>query len=541
VDHRTFLSRASSRQGFARLLNDLPIAAKSLIAPSVSAAVMLGIVTLVLMSYRTIERANALSLGIAHAIEHAMDFTAELRRGHTALYRAVSLKSQEVELPIVLSSKRNAAEAWDKAGVALAALDTSIHSEMALEALGLAGVGAEAALTQTANDTLQAYVVIGKEALDFVEADAFVATMYLTGAEKKYVEAESTVAAIVADLNSRRGQIEQDATGALGNALYQVGGATALAILLSLTVALALARVISRPIKGLTDTMKQLASGDLTVELPNSARQDEIGSMTAALHTLRDSAIDAERAARQRQHSQKLEALGTLAGGIAHDLNNALVPVIALTKITARRLPEGGRDRANLDIVLHAAERGRDLVKQILAFSRKEKVEKQAVDLAEVARESLRMMRASVPSTARIVPEITAVPMMIGDPGQLQQVLVNLITNAAHAIGDEMGRITVGVHRRVTRPGGENIVLSVEDTGQGMDEATRTRIFDPFFTTKPVGEGTGLGLSVVHGIVADHSGRIEVNSRAGEGSRFVIYFPAAAAEPAQGAPAVLSA
>jgi hypothetical protein len=207
VHHRTFLSRASSRQGFTRLLNDLPIAAKSLIAPSVSAAVMLAIVTLVLMSYRTIERANALSLGIAHAIEHAMDFTAELRRGHTALYRAVSLKSQEVELPIVLSSKRNAAEAWDKAGVALAALDTSIHSEMALEALGVAGVGAEAALTQTANDTLQAYVVIGKEALDFVEADAFVATMYLTGAEKKYVEAESTVAAIVADLNSRRGQI----------------------------------------------------------------------------------------------------------------------------------------------------------------------------------------------------------------------------------------------------------------------------------------------------------------------------------------------
>jgi signal transduction histidine kinase len=538
---RIFRGRTPPHQSVARLVNDLPIAAKSLIAPMVSAAVMLGIVTLVLLSYRTIERANTLSVGIAHAIEHAMAFTAELRRGHSALYRAVSLKSQEVELPIVRSSTRDAAEAWDKAAIALAALDTSIHSGIALEALGTAGVGAEADLAQTAKDAMHAYVVIGSESLDFIEADVFVATMYLTGAEKKYVEIENTVATIIADLNSRRGRIEQDATGFLGKALYQVGSATAMAILLSLAVALAFARVISRPIKGLTDTMRQLASGDLTVELPNSDRRDEIGSMTAALHTLRDSALEAERAARQRQHSQKLEALGTLAGGIAHDLNNALVPVLALTKLTAKRLPEGGRDRANLDTVLRAAERGRDLVKQILAFSRKEKVERQPVDIAAIARESLRMMRASVPSTVRIVPEIAAVPTMIGDPGQLQQVLVNLITNAAHAIGDDMGSITVGVRCRAAQHGGTDIVLSVEDTGEGMDDATRARIFDPFFTTKPVGEGTGLGLSVVHGIVAEHGGHIEVSSRAGEGSRFVVYFPAAEAAFPQDAPEILSA
>ena len=412
-------------RNFARLLNDLPIAAKSLIAPSVSAAVMLGIVTLVLVSYQTIERANALGIGIAHAVEHAMDFTAELRRGHTALYRAVSFKSQDVELPIVRSSTHEAAEAWDKAGKALAALDTSIHSDIALDALGAAGIGGEAALARGADDALQAYVVIGREALDFVEADAFVATMYMTGAEKQYVEAERKAAMIISDLNSRRGQIEHDAAGALGQALYQVGGATALAILLSLSVALALARVISRPIKRLTETMRLLASGDLTVESRNSERKDEIGVMMAALHTLRESAVEAVRAAQQRQHSQKLEALGTLAGGIAHDLNNALVPILALAKVTARRLPEGGRDRANLDIILRAAERGRDLVKQILAFSRKEKVERQPVGLADLARETLRMMRASMPSTVQIVPQIATVPMMIGDPGQLQQVLVS--------------------------------------------------------------------------------------------------------------------
>jgi hypothetical protein len=251
MGQRTSPSRASPRRGFACLLNDLPIAAKSLIAPSVSAAVMLGIVTLVLMSYQTIERANALSVGIVHAVEHAMDFTAELRRGHTALYRAVSLKSQDVELPIVRSSKRDAAEAWDKARVALTALDTSIHSDMALEALGAAGVGNEAILTQTADDALRAYVVIGTDSLDFVEVDPFVATMYLTGAEKEYVKAESNVASIIGDLNGRRGRIEKDAAGFLGTALYQVVGATALAILVSLTVALAFARVISRPIREL--------------------------------------------------------------------------------------------------------------------------------------------------------------------------------------------------------------------------------------------------------------------------------------------------
>jgi signal transduction histidine kinase len=262
----------------------------------------------------------------------------------------------------------------------------------------------------------------------------------------------------------------------------------------------------------------------------------------------RNSAVEAVRAAQQRQHSQKLEALGTLAGGIAHDLNNALVPILALAKVTARRLPEGGRDRANLDIISRAAERGRDLVKQILAFSRKEKVERQPVNLADLARETLTMMRASMPSTVQIVPQIATVPMMIGDPGQLQQVLVNLLTNAAQAIGDEMGSITVTLRCRAAETlvgcgnhPGEDIVLIVEDTGKGIDDTVRARIFDPFFTTKPVGEGTGLGLSVVHGIVAEHGGRIEVSSRTGEASRFTVYFPAAEKASTQDMPAVLSA
>jgi PAS domain S-box-containing protein len=225
----------------------------------------------------------------------------------------------------------------------------------------------------------------------------------------------------------------------------------------------------------------------------------------------------------QLHHSQRLEALGTLAGGAAHEINNALVPVIALTKMVAGHLPEDSRDRRSLGTVLVGAERSRDLVKQILAFSRKEEGEQRqdAVDLAAVLRDALRLMRATVPTSIGIAEEIAPVPALAGDPNQLHQVIVNLVTNAAHAIGDGHGTITVGL-----RKDGAALRLSVADTGCGMDEATKARIFEPFFTTKEVGKGTGLGLAVVHGIVKQHGGRIEVESAPGRGTRFDVILPA---------------
>jgi signal transduction histidine kinase len=221
-------------------------------------------------------------------------------------------------------------------------------------------------------------------------------------------------------------------------------------------------------------------------------------------------------------HSQRLESLGTLAGGVAHELNNALVPVIALTQIMARKAPEQGRDRANLDIVLRGAERARDLVTQILAFSRKEGPRREQVDLHVVLLEALRMLRASVPTSIRFEEDLARTPRIDGDPGQLHQVVVNLVTNAAQAIGDVPGKITVELRVQAE---GRQIRLSVADTGIGMDDATRARIFEPFFTTKGVGEGTGLGLSVVHGIVTSHSGSIGVESAPGRGARFDVLFP----------------
>jgi PAS domain S-box-containing protein len=235
---------------------------------------------------------------------------------------------------------------------------------------------------------------------------------------------------------------------------------------------------------------------------------------------------EAEHRAFQHQfnHSQRLEALGTLAGGAAHEINNALVPVIALTKIMAAKQPEGSRERRNLDTVLTGAERSRDLVKQILAFSRKEdgEVRRDGVDLVAVLRDALKLMRATVPTSIALAEEITPAPLVAGDSNRLHQVIVNLVTNAAQAIGEAHGTITVGLRR----DGDGAARFWVMDTGCGMDEATKARIFEPFFTTKAVGKGTGLGLSVVHGIIKEHGGAIEVESTPGRGTRFDVVLPA---------------
>jgi signal transduction histidine kinase len=284
-------------------------------------------------------------------------------------------------------------------------------------------------------------------------------------------------------------------------------------------------RRVMRPVTLLTEVIRHLSRRDYSVPVPQFRQRDEFGGMAITLEALRLGVLEAERAAAERQHSQKLEALGTLAGGIAHDLNNTLVPVLSLAKLTGRRLPEGSRERANLDTILNAGFRASDLVRQILAFARKEQVEKQPVDLTALTRETLKLLHASVPATIRLIEDIDEVAPVLGNPGQLHQVIINVVTNGAQAIDGKIGQITVSL-KRDGATGNKLVRLTVLDTGVGMDEEMLSRIFDPFFTTKPVGEGTGLGLSVVHGIITDHGGRIEVTSRAGQGSQFHIYLPA---------------
>jgi signal transduction histidine kinase len=218
-----------------------------------------------------------------------------------------------------------------------------------------------------------------------------------------------------------------------------------------------------------------------------------------------------------------------LAGGIAHEINNALVPIVALTKLVISKLPEESRERRNLETVVVGAERSRDLVKQILAFSRKEDAQRrgEAVDLGTLLHDALRMMRASLPATIRIEQTVAPISRVRGDPSQLHQVIVNLVTNAAQAIGDALGAILV---RLGPAADDGHVCLSVADTGCGMSEETKARVFEPFFTTKDVGKGTGLGLSVVHGIVKEHGGSITVDSAPGRGTSFEILLPAETAQ-----------
>jgi signal transduction histidine kinase len=178
------------------------------------------------------------------------------------------------------------------------------------------------------------------------------------------------------------------------------------------------------------------------------------------------------------------------------------------------------------------AQRGKDLVQQILAFSRKQDIEKRDFELAPVIADGIKMLRAIVPSTIKVESTIDPVPVFHGDSGQLHQVRVNLVTNAAQAIGEAPGTIAILLRRESD----SQLRFTVSDTGAGMDELTKDRIFEPFFTTKDVGKGTGLGLSVVHGIVAAHGGTIVVHSVPGAGTRVDVLLPVApAGQPATAA------
>lgn len=240
----------------------------------------------------------------------------------------------------------------------------------------------------------------------------------------------------------------------------------------------------------------------------------------------------------QLYQSQKLEAVGTLAGGIAHDFNNVLFAILGHAELAERRLPSESPVQHHLTQIIRAGQRARDLVRQILTFSRQRPAERNPVALGALLTEAAQLLRASLP--AAIEMRISPPPpgaVILGDASQLHQVIVNLATNAAHAMQPKGGvlemrceLVSLDLHAARAAPPlapGRHARLVVSDTGAGMDEHVQARIFEPFFTTKPQGEGTGLGLSVVHGIVTSHGGHIAVYSEVGEGTRFELTFPLA--------------
>jgi signal transduction histidine kinase len=206
------------------------------------------------------------------------------------------------------------------------------------------------------------------------------------------------------------------------------------------------------------------------------------------------------------------------------------VPILALTKLSLRRAAEGSPERNNLEIVSQAVGRARDLVSQIVAFSRKDHGARTSIRPDAIVAEAFKMMRSSIPRTIEMRSEIKLVPSIHGDGSQLHQVLVNLLANASQAIGSVPGVISVGV-KHISGPNQGQIGIWVQDTGCGMLPDVRRRIFEPFFTTRGVGEGTGLGLSVVHGIVTSHGGEIHVTSEVGKGTRFDVTLPVESSFP----------
>ena len=233
----------------------------------------------------------------------------------------------------------------------------------------------------------------------------------------------------------------------------------------------------------------------------------------------------------QLRQSQKMEAIGTLASGIAHDFNNIVAAILGNAALLHDAVPHGAWG-SHLEEISKAGLRARDLVQRLLAFSRRQEPVFASQPLQPVVAEGVQLLRAMLPSGIELVCSLPDEPVHIrADSAQLQQVVMNLGANAWQAIGARPGRIEIAV-----RTDGEMACLSVTDTGCGMDDAVRQRIFEPFYTTKAKGEGTGLGLAVVHGIVRNHDGLIEVRSQPDAGTRFDIWLPCHAA-PADPAPA----
>jgi len=261
---------------------------------------------------------------------------------------------------------------------------------------------------------------------------------------------------------------------------------------------------------------------------------DKTGDVINFVAVKRD-ITDETRMEKQLQQSQRMEAIGTLAGGIAHDFNNILFPIVGHTEMLLEDAPVDGPLRDSLNEIYTSALRARDLVQQILAFSRQEKNELKLMKMQPIIKEALKMLRSTIPTTIEMTYHLdNDCGFIKADPTQFHQIVMNLATNAYHAMEDVGGKLEINLKNielgeydliNPDMPPGLYACLSVADTGKGMNKLVIEKIFDPFFTTKETGKGTGMGLSVVHGIVKRMKGAIQVNSQPGKGTEFYVYLP----------------
>jgi PAS domain S-box-containing protein len=320
--------------------------------------------------------------------------------------------------------------------------------------------------------------------------------------------------------------------------------------------------VVAERARGMQEQRARAATIDEVYLRMDGTRVDVEVAAVPIVHQGRDSLLVFVRDATERkvaeaarahyearsQRAQRLESLGVLAGGIAHDFNNILAAIVGFGELAQQETVPGTRPHEYLGQILAASIRARDLVRQVLAFSRKAQTDQQLVRTQDLLSEASDFLRASLPATIEIRQRIDPrTPPILVDPSQIQQVIINLCTNAQYAMRERGGVLTLSLESVRVEEGaaiglgdvspGLYACIGVHDTGCGMDAATVEHVFEPFFTTKPAGEGTGLGLATSHGIVAGHGGAITVHSHPGEGTSFSVYLPCAAEpEPAGPAP-----
>ncbi len=320
----------------------------------------------------------------------------------------------------------------------------------------------------------------------------------------------------------------------------------------SVVLAIWLATRIAQPMTQLQQAAQSIATGNFDAHLSTRSKIHEVQELARHLESMRSelvgtnarlsremterAAADSERRMLEERlrHSERVATVGTLAGGIAHEFNNIMTPILLYAQTAQDEIPPENPATADLTRVVTAAHRARALVNRIMAFSRDFQAGPNTlVLLGPIVEEVMALLRAIVPSNVEIALDCGRdLPAVLGDPSLIHQLVMNLCTNACQAMRTSGGSLTVRVSRvrrssepRVAR--GDYVVLEVLDTGHGMDEGTRARIFEPFFTTREVGEGTGLGLSVAHGIVVSMGATILVDSETGHGAKFSVYFPVA--------------
>jgi signal transduction histidine kinase/ActR/RegA family two-component response regulator len=298
-----------------------------------------------------------------------------------------------------------------------------------------------------------------------------------------------------------------------------------------LVLALALVTWVRRPLRRI---MRSLKKGDPEALVPLRHAPNEFGKLAELILQFRHTQQILEQTEERLRHSQKLEAVGRLAGGVAHDFNNLLTAIIGYSELLEAKLPRHDGSYEYAELIRQAGERAAALTKQLLAFSRKQLLQPKVLDLNALITEIQRLLQRVIGEHIRICLETHAADArVLADPSQIEQVVLNLGVNARDAM-PRGGVLTITTSRRAPPAGlieagderdGECVVLSVRDTGSGMDDDTKARIFEPFFTTKGPGKGTGLGLSTVYGIVKQSGGGITVESTLGKGSEFSVYLP----------------